>query len=42
MVRSGGGHAVLAASVSEAGTDEYVCDSTVHEDRSFVFLLGNE
>jgi len=27
---------------SEAGTDEYVFDSHVHEDRSFVLLLGND
>jgi hypothetical protein len=42
VVRSGDCHAVLATSVSEAGTDEYVCDSNVHEDRFFVLLLGND
>ena len=42
LVRNGDGHAVLAASVSEAGTDKYVCDSSVHEDRLFVLLLGSD
>ena len=39
---SGFCHAVLAASVSEARTDEYGCDSNIDEDRSFVLLLGND
>ena len=34
--RNVGCHAVSAASVFEAGTDKYVCDSNVHEDHSFV------
>ena len=42
LVRSGDSHAVLAASVSEAGTDEHVCHGNVHEDYSFVLLLGND
>ena len=39
---SGFCHAELAASVSGAGTDEYVRDSNIYEDRSFVLLLGND
>ena len=40
--RSGNCHAVLAATISEAGTDDYVCDSNLNENRSFVLLLGND
>lgn len=40
LVSSGDYHAVLAASISEARIDEYVCDSNVHELRSFVLLLS--
>ena len=42
LVRSGDDHDVLAASVFKARTDEYVCDSNLDDDRSFVLLLGND
>ena len=42
LVSSGRCHAVLAASVSVAATDGYVCDGRVHEDSSFVLLLSDE
>lgn len=41
VVRNGDDHAILVASVSEAGTDQYVCGSSVHEDRPLVPLLGS-
>ena len=40
LVRSSDDHFLLAASVSDAGTDQYVCGSNFGTDRSFVLFLG--